>query len=72
MESQHLLDRIKFMQQQYYLLKEQLNYGSAYFDEPIKTSIAELKGNFDKVLDGFKEQLKETLLEESLKTLEKT
>ena len=71
MESEHILDRIKFMQDQYILLKEQLHYGSAFFDEHIKTSIAELKGNFDNVIEGFKEQLKDTLLEEALKTLEK-
>lgn len=69
MESKHLLERIEFMQDQYKLLEDQLNYGSAFYDESVKTCIAQLRGNYDAIIEGFKDQLKEKLLEESLKTL---
>ena len=55
------------MQEQRKYLIEQLNYGSAYFTEKCKTEVAQLKGNFDRVIDEFKLMLKESLLEEALK-----
>ncbi len=70
MESKYLLERIEFMQTQYKLLEDQLNYGSAFYDESIKTCISTLRGNYDAIIEGFKDQLKEVLLEESLKSLE--
>lgn len=69
MESQFLIDRLRFIKAQEEEIKDTLHYGSAHYDVDVTVAIDTLQRDFKDLKEAFKAQLKEQLLVEALQKI---